>query len=141
MISCDSRKYDMSPLSLYESILNGGIFSVQNVFATNIVPLTGRYPDIARMLHHYEEKSTIDINDAKIRDKIQSLSPLPTQNTKNSEEFTWKPTQIEVREFITEEKDYIVSHTMKSSNGSQFYFEMSSNTHKIHQTKRCGVIL
>eukprot|EP01083_Nonionella_stella_P110132 322071_1 len=148
-ISCDSRKYDMAPLSLYESILNGGIFSIQEVSATNVVTLTERYPDIDRMLDHYENKhDAVYINNAEIMKKISGWgSPLrkrlrmlrETHNAKESGQFIWKPTVIEVREFITEEKDYIVSKTMKSSTGAQFYFEMSS-TLKQHKTKRCGAV-
>eukprot|EP01083_Nonionella_stella_P039822 108322_1 len=130
----------MSPLSLYESIFNGGIFSLHNVSQTNIVPLTQSYPDIPRMLKHYAGKRAIDISSADIKDKIWSLSPLPVQNTRDSEQFVWEPTLIELRGFITEEKDCIVSHTKKSLNGSQLYFEMSSTTHKQHKTKRCGAI-
>eukprot|EP01083_Nonionella_stella_P264811 897800_1 len=93
----------MSALSLYESILNGGILTIQNVSAANIVPLTECYPNIERMLKHYEKNNdTAYINDIEIK-KISGFKLLrkrlkrDTDSVKKSEQFTWKPTAIEMR--------------------------------------------
>eukprot|EP01083_Nonionella_stella_P318238 1162195_1 len=45
-IWCDAKRYDMSPLSLYDSILNGSVITLRGVVGDNTVPLTASHPDI-----------------------------------------------------------------------------------------------
>eukprot|EP01083_Nonionella_stella_P313202 1123243_1 len=133
----------MSPLLLYESILNGDIIRMQSVPENHIVPLHENYPDIQRMLQYCEDKHDIVYLNKKytfyheraLRKRLRILRK--TKNTREVDEFIWNPTAIEIRQFITEEKDYFVSKNMKSSTECMFYCEM---TVKPHKAKRYGAI-
>eukprot|EP01083_Nonionella_stella_P009904 28345_1 len=143
---CDSNKYDMSPISLYDAILNGDILAIHHDLAgENTVPLTASHPDIPQMLKHCEETQEIlYINSAEVTDKIKCenlktrLKALQnTKTTKEAERFVWKPTDTEMLPFITEETDRIVSENMTSSAGSKLYCQMSIRE---HSTRRFGLI-
>eukprot|EP01083_Nonionella_stella_P059155 154778_1 len=136
-ICCGSKKYDMSPISLYDSILNGAIITIQDVAEDSIVPLTTSHPDIAQMLKHCEDKQdTLYINNEEIIDKItcenlkNRLELLKTsKTTRESERFVWKPNDTDMFSFITEEIPRIVSDEMRSSAGSTLSCEMCIRDH------------
>eukprot|EP01083_Nonionella_stella_P069615 185671_1 len=137
---------DMSALSLYESILHGDVITTQDVSQLRTMPLTQTYPNLHQMLQHHEEKrGAIHINKQELDAKIHSaelkerLQQFTEMGLNEAEQFVWELKEIDVRQFITEETDRIVSKRMRSSAGSRFRCEMTVKEHK-ERRYRYGII-
>eukprot|EP01084_Bolivina_argentea_P117806 209142_1 len=140
------HKYNLAPLSLYESIVNGDmIFGLPHIPKDELFTKNKQYGfEMLRMCIDKNKTKRIDkteinskIFHEQLREKFLGKIEEKTDELVEAEKFVWHPTKVELNEFITHEKYCIVSQTMQTLDGSKFYCEMNVREHK---AKKYGVI-
>eukprot|EP01083_Nonionella_stella_P275572 935938_1 len=124
----DGKRYNMAPLCLCESILNGDIISNSDMnrrCEKQSVSATQSYPNIYKMLQKCENRYGVSAGSI-----IDVYELLEARNTKNREEHVWRPSQTDLTRFVTCEQDCIVSDRMKAREGSRFLLEMAVCEHR-----------